>query len=214
MAFYPINLCLEGKPCLVVGGGAVAERKVQALLQAQAEVTVVAPSVSTGLAGLVQTGQVQWLASTYVPGTAAAYFLVIAATDQQQINAQVAAEAVAAGRLVNAVDDPAAGNFHVPAQLVRGDLVLTVSTGGKSPAFARQLRQELAERYGPEYGRYLEFLEDIRRRMKDSLATAAARESFWRAALGPDILKLLADGHINEAEERIKHAISGVGTQS
>lgn len=213
MSIYPINLCLEQKKCLVVGGGKIAERKVSALLQAQGVVTVIAPTATAAIAQWAEQKEVFWQSRPYQAGEAAGYFLVICATDQGDVNRQAAADALQAERLVNVVDDPMGGNFHVPAQVVRGDLVLTVSTGGKSPAFSRQLRQELADRYGPAYGEYLQRLEEVRQRMKECLDRPEERERFWRAALDEEVLTLLAEGKSKEAEEKIYYAAGGTGTQ-
>ncbi len=214
MACYPVNLRLAGRDCLVVGGGAVAERKVGALLAAAARVTVLSPLLTPRLAALAARGEIAHNPAAYRPGAIGIFFIVICATDDPAVNRQAAAEARAGGALVNVADAPELCDFTVPASVARGDLVITVSTGGHSPAFARRLRQELEERYGPEYGTYLTLLSKLRDQVKERLATAAARGEFWREALDGEILALLRAGKEREAEEKILNAVSRFGAQS
>ena len=112
------------------------------------------------------------------------------------------------------VDAPELCDFTVPAQVARGDLLITVSTGGRSPALARRLREELAGRYGPEYGACLELIARLRAELKERLASAEQRGGFWREALNAEVLALLRDGRVREAEEKIKDAVGRFGTQS
>ncbi len=214
MAYYPVNLRLAGRECLVVGGGAVAERKVESLLAANGRVTVLSPAVTPRLADLAAAGKIIHIPEAYRPGAIGNFFIVICATDNDGVNSQAAAEAKRRGALVNVADEPDAGDFTMPASVVRGDLMLTVSTGGKSPALAARLRRELEERYGPEYGQYLTLLARLRAEIKERLATAAGRGDFWREALDGEILALLKAGKVREAEEKITDAVSRFGTQS
>lgn len=213
MAYYPVNLRLAGRECLVIGGGAVAGRKTEGLLAAGARVTVLSPVVTPRLAALAAAGEIVHKPGEYRPGAIGKFFIVICATDDAAANATAAAEARRGGALVCVADDPEAGDFVVPARVARGDLLLTVSTGGKSPALAAQLRQELEERYGPEYGEYLALLARLRDEVKQNLAGAAARGDFWRAALHGEVLALLKAGRVEEAEEKIIDAVSRFGTQ-
>lgn len=206
MPFYPVNLQITGKPCVVIGGGSVAERKTAALLKAEAVVTVLSPKVTLALSRLAQIQHIHHVDRLYRQGDLAGFFLVICATNDSGINRQAAREAASRGILVNVVDEPDHGSFHVPAQITRGDLLITVSTGGKSPAFARQLRRELAERYGEEYGTYLDIVAAVRAEMKSKLATAGEREHFWRESIDEEVIRLLRQGKINEAEARIRNA--------
>lgn len=213
-AFYPVNLRLEGRECLVIGGGAVAERKVKALLAARGRVTVMSPILSSPLAALASDGSIGHIAAAYQPGAIQVFFIVICATDDAAVNRQAAEEARSKGALVNVADAPELGDFIVPAHLARGDLLITVSTGGKSPALARRFREELESRYGQEYGAYLEMLSRLREEMKERLTTAEERNDFWREALSGEILALLAAGNIQEAEEKIRNAASRFGAKS
>ena len=214
MADYPINLRVAGKKCAVVGGGAVACRKIKSLLAAGAEVTVFSPELTAELAEMVKKKQFNYIARPYQKGDLKGFFLVICATDNTTVNQAVSAEAERLGILANVVDVPELGNFSVPAQVKRGDLLLTVSTGGKSPAMAKKLRQELAKQYGEEYGEYLDMLDKIRRELKQRLATSKQRELFWRETIDENVLALLRQGRIEEAEAVICHAASSIGIES
>lgn len=213
MVLYPINLQLTDCQVLVVGGGQVAERKINTLVASQAAVTVISPELTPGLQVLVKSGTIRWCQRTFEAGDTEPFFLVFCTANRREVNQSVAREARERGKLVNVADGPEEGNFSLPAQVRRGDLLLTVSTGGQSPALVRKLRQELAERYGPEYEELLLLLGRIREEMKEHFATSRERELFWRSALTDEVLDDLRSGNLKEAEERIRHAASGIGTQ-
>lgn len=161
---YPIVLTdLAGARCVVVGSGAVAERKVAGLLEAGARPTVISPTLTATLAAWHEAGRIAHVARPYAEGDLDGVSLAFAATDDPAVNGRVAADARLLGALVNVADDPAAGSFHTVGAVRRGDLLLTVSTGGQSPAFAAYLRAELAERYGPEYAGVLAAAAGARR---------------------------------------------------
>lgn len=214
MELYPINLKLTGRRCAVVGGGAVAERKVASLIAAGANITVFSPELTPGLSGFLETGRLTWVPRAYRTGDLHNFFLVFCATDRREINRQAAEAAQAAGALVNIADAPELSDFHVPAHITHGDLLITISTGGSSPALARRLREEMAARYGPEYGQYLALIAKLRPEMKKRLATAKAREKFWRETVDQEVLDLLKEGKFSEAEERIRHAACCIRTES
>jgi precorrin-2 dehydrogenase/sirohydrochlorin ferrochelatase len=165
MKTYPIFANLVDKPCLVVGGGAVGARKVQDLRTAGARVTVVSPEVTDELAALAAAGKIRQVAEDFRPEHVTGMVLVMAATDDPEVNAQVSAAAQAAAIWVNVADAPEFCTFIVPAQVRRGDLTVAISTGGASPALARKLRQELSQHFGPEYGPYLALLKAVRARL-------------------------------------------------
>ncbi len=207
MPLYPINLNIRSQRCAVLGGGRVATRKVAALLAAEAAVTVISPQLTRTLAELVANRRIVYWDRPYRTGDLAGFWLVICATGDPAVNRAAAREVITGGGLVNVADDPAAGNFSVPAQVQRGDLLFTVSTGGKSPALARELRRELAARYGPEYARYLESVAKLRGELKTDQASPARRCRFWRRAIDDEVLILLRQGELAKAEARIKDAV-------
>lgn len=165
MKTYPIFAIIEDKPCLVVGGGAVGERKVQDLREAGARVTVLSHGLTPALKELAEAGQIRYLNEDFTPNHLQGMVLVMAATDDRQVNARVSAAAQEKGIWVNVADDPEFCTFIVPAQVKRGDLTLAISTGGASPALARKLRQELQQQFGPEYRPYLALLKGLRARL-------------------------------------------------
>jgi len=165
MKTYPMFALLTDKPCLVVGGGAVGERKVLDLLEAGARVTVVSRTLTPALAKLAAQGEIVYLAGDFAPEQVETMALVMGATDDEQVNARVSAAARSRGIWVNIADAPELCTFIVPAQVRRGELTLAISTGGASPALARKLREELEGRFGPEYGPYLTLLKKVREQL-------------------------------------------------
>lgn len=214
MAGYPIQLEIENMPCLVVGGGSVALRKVRSLTEAGARVTVISPALCDGLAELAALGRIDHIVRGCRCGDTLGYRLVICATDDGALNRRIADEAKAGGALVNVIDAPEEGNFTVPASVASGQLLLTVSTGGISPAFSRMLRRELGEMYGSVHGDFLARLGEWRDEVKTLLPTARDRGSFWRSVLTEDVMQMLRDGKIKQAEESVQDAISSIRTQS
>ncbi|HSR35993.1 MAG TPA: bifunctional precorrin-2 dehydrogenase/sirohydrochlorin ferrochelatase [Desulfurivibrionaceae bacterium] len=162
MAFFPICLDIADRHCVVIGGGRVAERKVASLLDCGAAVTVVSPELTEPLRCLADQGKVNWLARPYLAGDLAGAFLVIAATDDPDVQERVHAEAEAGNILLNVADVPKWCNFILPATTRQGDLMLSVSTAGKSPALARRLREGFDREFGPEYAVLVELLGELR----------------------------------------------------
>jgi precorrin-2 dehydrogenase/sirohydrochlorin ferrochelatase len=162
---YLVNLALEGRGAVVIGGGEVAARKVQDLLAAKAHVTVIAPHLCDGIVALADEERIVAHGRPYHTGDLAGAFVAIAATDDEALNARVAADAAAINVLVNVVDRPALCTFTVPATLRRGDLTIAIATEGRCPALAGILREELAERYGPEYAELAGLFGEVRKKM-------------------------------------------------
>ena len=200
---YPVNLVLDGRPCLVVGGGRVAARKVAGLRESGARVHVLAPSVD---AALKDRPGVTWEERAYRTGDAAGYRLVIAATDDRAVNGDVAADAERQGVWVNSADDPERCSFTLPSVVRRGALMVSVSTSGRSPAVARWLRERLDEEIGPEYEVLLDLVASERDAMK---AVGRSTEDVdWRAALDSDMLDLIRSGQLTRARERLQACLS------
>ena len=161
--FYPILVDLQGKKALVVGGGKVAQRKIESLLEYGASVHVIARELTAELEQLRSRKRIELLGGEFSEAHLEGAFLVIAATDDALLNRRVSQEAQKRGLLVNAVDQPADCNFIVPSVLSRGDLLIAVSTSGKSPAFARKVRLELDQHFGEEYGFFLNLMGNLRK---------------------------------------------------
>lgn len=162
MSLYPIFLKLEGHKVLVVGGGLIAEQKLEAVLRSATDVTVLAPVINPRIRLWAQQGRLKHVPLEYRQGLAEGYFLVIAATDSAQVNRTVYDEARQSGALSNAVDDPGYCDFYAPAVVSRGDFQIAISTGGHSPALAQSLRKQLEQEYGPEFASWTAWLGRMR----------------------------------------------------
>src|SRR3972149_7822032 len=172
---YPrVFLDRPGKPVVVIGGGEVALRKVEALLDAGAEVTLVSPALHPGLEPLVAAGKVRHIARPYQPGDVEGYALVIVGTDDRSANEPVAREGRERGVWVNAVDAPPNCDFIMPGVVARGDLIVAVSTSGGSPAMARKMREELEAFLTEAYGLMLELAREVRRGLRGQGLTVGA----------------------------------------
>ncbi len=200
---YPVNLILEGRPCLVVGGGPVAARKAQALLSCGASVHLVAPSVCEEARRL---GGLTWEERPYRAGEAARYRLVVAATDDRGVNQAVYEDGEASGVWVNAADDPRSCSFTVPSVVRQGSLTVTISTGGQSPALARWLSEHVTAELGPEYQTLAELLSEEREAVK--AAGGSTGDVDWKRAMESDMLDLLRTGQVDEARERLRTCLS------
>jgi precorrin-2 dehydrogenase/sirohydrochlorin ferrochelatase len=189
--YYPVNLDIRGRRCLVVGGGGVGTRKVAGLRQCGATVTVVSPVLSERLQGLVQEGAVEWRERVYRSGDLEGMFLVIGATDDPELNRRIHADATARNMLCNIADRPEVCNFILPAVVRRGDLILAVSTSGRSPAFAKRLRKDLESRFGPEYALFLDLMGAIREKLLKEAHAPEAHKPLFEALIERDLLGMI-----------------------
>lgn len=196
--YYPLLLNIAQAPCLVVGGGKVAERKVLSLLDCGAKVRVVSPRSSLKLREMAAGGQIELLPRHFKPSDIKGASLVIAATDNGPLNEKVASATGKKGILTNVVDNPRLGNFIVPSVVRRGDLLIAIATSGESPALARKLREEIEARYGEEYAQLLPLLSRWRRQLLEQGQRLSYRQ--WRQAISR-LLKLLRDGQKLTPEE-------------
>ena len=207
---YPLVLNLQGRRCVVVGGGAVAERKVGALLQAGANVLVVAPSVSPALRGRAADGALEVRERSFEAADLDGVLLVFAATDRPDVNRAVAEAARARGVLVNLTDDPETCDFTVPATVRRGELTLAISTGARSPAFARHLRQELEAWLSPERCLLLELVAELRRDLRTAGRTPSA-DAWQRAMSDVAVAEAIEVGDRDGARARLRACLSTSG---
>jgi siroheme synthase-like protein len=201
MAYYPIFLELKGKPCLVVGGGQVAARKVEGLMAAGARVTVVSPALDPELARLKGERRIAHVDRQYQQADVKGYAVVIAATDDPSINERVASNARRDNVPVNVVDEPALCDFIVPSVVRRGDVVLAISTGGLSPALARWLRRELESYLSEDFERLLQLLAEVRVELRDRGMNVPAKA--WQEAIDGGLRELLSAGRHDEAKARL-----------
>ena len=205
MEHYPAFLNLNGQPCLVVGGGKVAGRKVATLLQAGAHVTVVSPELDHEL-GLTLKQYPQHAthhARTFIDGDINDAYLIIAATNQRTVNSQIASLAHARKILVNVADNPQECSFIVPSVVDRSPVSIAVSTGGASPVLARQLRMKLETMVPSTCGKLAEITEAYREKVKQHFPQAAQRKQFWEKALRGPFAELVYMGNETEARKRL-----------
>jgi siroheme synthase-like protein len=201
VGYYPVFLEMKDRPCLVVGGGAVAERKVEGLLASGARVTVISPELTPALAALKQDGRLHHVARPYREGDLEGYEVAVVATDDGAANADVAREGRQRRVWVNAVDDPANCDFILPSVIRRGDVVIAASTGGTSPALARRLREELEAFLSEDYAPLARLLQEVRQELR-SRGNTIDPETWQRAINGP-LRTLLAQGRESEARTRL-----------
>ena len=201
-ALYPVSLRLENKPCLVVGGGPVAARKVAGLLSAGAHVTVVAPSV---VAEIEQSPSVTILRRPYEAGEAATYRFVIAATGLAEIDQRVARDADAAGVFVNCADDAEHCSAILPALHRDGVVSIAVSTDGASPALASWLRDQIASSVGTDLDALASLLAEARRTVRENGRSTETVD--WRAILDGPLLELIRRGDLSEAQRILAEAV-------
>lgn len=204
---YPVNLVLRGRSVLVVGGGPVATSKVEGLLDGGADqILVVAPDVTDDLQALADDGIVTIERRRYASPEAGEHRLVVTATSEPDVNHQVFLDADAAGVWVNSADDPANCTFTLPARVRRGTLLVTVATGGHSPALATWLRRRFEDEFGPEYDALVELLSAERESIK---AQGRSTEGLkWQEALDAGLLDLLRADRRTEALELLRSCLS------
>lgn len=195
---YPVNLIVQGRQCLVVGGGPVAARKAAGLVAAGADVRVVASEVCAEMEAL----SVAVARRDYEAGDLAGCWLAVTATDDPAVNARVSADASAAGIWVNSADDPANCTFTLPAIARRGPIVATFSTGGHSPALATWLRARFEAEMGPEYETLLQVLAEARTRIQASGRPTEGLD--WQKALDSGMLEAIRAGDVQLARERLQ----------
>jgi precorrin-2 dehydrogenase / sirohydrochlorin ferrochelatase len=210
MGYIPIFLDVTGRECVVVGGGEVAERKVEALLNAGAHVTVVSPRLSQSLESIAARGLVTHIARDYERGDIRGCVLVYAASDDPKLHRELVAEARALGIPINVVDVPELCTFISPAVVERGDLQIAISTGGASPAFAARLRRALEAQFGTEYALTLKVLRAARRRLHADEIDPADRMRRLKELADSALPDAIAVGDV-AAIERILASCLGAG---
>ena len=194
------------------GGGPVAEGKLSKLIESGASVTVVSPRVTTIIEDFAQTGTVQWVPRVYSNGDLEGAHLAIAATDDRQVNQQIAKEAELRGVILNVVDDPDLCGFIAPSVVERGPVTLAISTGGASPALARRLREALTDTPALDWADLAPVLSRARKEVKHRGATVDAQR--WRCSLTPALLNMTQEGREEEAFETLLSGLLGQANSS
>jgi precorrin-2 dehydrogenase / sirohydrochlorin ferrochelatase len=191
--YYPLFLDITDRRCIVVGGGDVAERKVARLLDFGASVVVVGKTLTPGLDSLKKEGRINHIAREYDKAVIDNAFLVIGATDRDDINAEISRDGKEKGILVNIVDDPDKCDFVLPSLLAQGDLLIAISTGGKSPALAKKLRKEMEPLFGTEYQTLLEVMGQLREKLVVKGRSSGENRRMFETVVHSDILTHIKD---------------------
>ncbi|GAB4344915.1 MAG: bifunctional precorrin-2 dehydrogenase/sirohydrochlorin ferrochelatase [Desulfobulbaceae bacterium] len=206
---YPVLLDISGRLCVVIGGGEVAERKVKGLLAAEATVRVVSPEITGELALLARQGMIEWRRKTYTDDDLDGAILVFAATSDREVQEMIVRRANANGQLLNVADDPASCTFQVPATHRQGDLTMTVSTGGTSPAVAAMIRRQLEEAYGAEYDFLLRLMAMVREMTaaEGEDTSQEERKKIYKKILHNDIIQWIRTGRIDRLREHLRDVL-------
>jgi precorrin-2 dehydrogenase/sirohydrochlorin ferrochelatase len=210
MKYYPVMLDIRGRRCLVVGGGKVATRKVTGLLACGARVSVVSPALSDRLLALARRGRISWRQRSYEASDLQSVFLVIGATDDEGLNRRISEDAQRLDRLCNIADRPKACNFILPSIVHRGDLIVTVSTSGSSPAFAKSERRRLEGQYGNEYDLFLKLMGAVRRKLLAEAHAPEAHKPLFEHLIAADLASLIREGD-TEAVDKVLAGVLGEG---
>lgn len=209
MPHYPVFLDLRGRPCVVLGGGHLAEEKAHGLLAVEALVTVIAPSLTPALTALAAEGRLLHRPRGYQPGDLEGAFLVISCEQTPEMAEAIWQEALQRRILINTLDDVPRCQFIAPSIVRRGDLAIAISTGGKAPVLAVRLRQWLEAQLGDEYGRFLSMAGSVRAALARRWPDFATRRELWYRLIDSDVLDLLRKGEDGAAAGRF-HDILGV----
>jgi len=210
MRYYPVFLRVAGRRCLVIGAGAVAARKVESLINADAPVTVISPELTAEISALASAGRITHHARCYQEGDLQGFFLAYAATNDVAVHTRIAREAEAAGVLLNVVDAPALSTFIVPSVVQRGDLLIATSTSGKSPALAKRIRQDLEHSFGPEYEVALRLLGRLRESFRQQCMPTEERQRIFGALVDSALIDYLRHGQ-HAAVDRLLATTVGAG---
>jgi precorrin-2 dehydrogenase/sirohydrochlorin ferrochelatase len=207
MKYYPVFLRVTGCRCLVVGGGSVAQRKVESLLQAGADVTIVSPDLTETLCSWASSGRLHLQQRDYQSSDMNGQLLAFAATDDEALQQRIAADAATAGVLLNVVDRPALCSFIVPALCERGDLLIATSTSGTSPAMAKRICRQLETVFGPEYETALLILGRLRERLAAADWPSTQRQRVFGALVDSALLDHLRAGELDAVDRLLATTI-------
>lgn len=205
MKYYPILLNIQGKKCVVVGGGNVAWRKVCSLKESGAKVTVVSPEFCHELEK--ETG-IERVKQKYDEVFLEGALVVVASTDDEEVNKKIYYDSVKRGILVNVVDRPEFCSFIVPSTIIRGDFCISISTGGSSPALARNIRECLENQFGDEYSEFTKLLSEMRGKIISEIKEESIRRDILQRIAGFDVLQIVKEKGVSEAKKKIIEIIS------
>lgn len=214
MDYFPLFIRLHNQPCLIIGAGGIAARKIELLASAGAKITVVALEFSASVHEMQAKYQLTLLQKPFEQGDVNGFKLVVSATDNAETNHTVAEAANAQGILVNVVDNPALCSFIFPAIVDRSPIIAAISSGGASPVLARLLRARFESLIPYQYGKLAQLAENFRQEVKDTIQQPAQRRIFWEGVLQGKIAELVFAGHQQQAEKDLRQAISETSAQT
>lgn len=206
--YFPIFLDIRGKPCLVVGGGEIATHKASQLLKYGPRLTIVAPTATAAILDWAGRREISYAPRAFQPADVDGKTLVVSATNDKTVDAEVSEAAMERGVLVNIADVPELCSFVYGAIVERGDLQIVVSTSGRSPAFAAHLKRDLEHQFGEEYAQYLDILGEARLHTRRTLPDLKQQQAAYRKLLSMDLLGLLREGRADEARRKALECIS------
>ena len=210
MRYYPVYLDMRGRNALVIGGGAVGSRKAETLLRAGARVTLVSPQVTETIRSLADAGRLTWHARCYQSSDVADMFLVYSATDDADLNRRIEEDAAGQQALCNFADQPDRGHFILPSIIERGDLLVSISTSGKSPAVARRLRKDMEAYFGEEYAPFLRLMGAVRERLLEREHAPADHRKVFGQLIDGGLLALVKAGD-RDGINRLLQSVLGDG---
>lgn len=210
MPYYPVFLDLDGQKVVVVGGGEVAERKIRTLLVYGCRISVISHHLTPHLKEFAVKKRINHLPYESLGESLDDAFMVMAATDDPEVNRQIASQAKEKGLLVNAVDQPGDCNFIMPSIVKRGDLQIAISTAGKSPALAKKLRKDMESIFGPEYDSFIELLGMIRKNLLSKGQASSRNKIIFQKLVDSTLLDLIRDGNRNGVRTTLR-SILGEG---
>ncbi|MBW1704738.1 MAG: bifunctional precorrin-2 dehydrogenase/sirohydrochlorin ferrochelatase [Deltaproteobacteria bacterium] len=209
MAYYPIFIKLDGKTALVVGGGRVAQRKIETLLEYGASIHIISKELTDRLKQLVEAGDIRHMGENFENKHLDGAFLVIAATDDEKLNHEISETAQKRGLLINAVDQPADCNFIVPSIVKRGDLVIAISTSGKSPALAKKLGKKMGEHFGSEYEAFLTLMGFLRKEVLKMGLSQDENRRIFKEIVDSNILEDLIHNDRDGVKSTLRQIVPG-----
>ena len=199
--YYPAFVDVAGRRCVVIGGGKIGEEKARRLLDCGAVVTIVSPCITSGTHGLVDSARLAWISREYQPGDLKDALVAVVATNDSEVNEQVASEGRARNALVNVADAPDLCTFIAPSVVRRGEVTVAFSTGGASPALARKLREQITESRALEYADLAPLLSEVRAELRR--VGAAVDPGRWQRSINEDLLRAVQAGRIEEARRTL-----------
>jgi precorrin-2 dehydrogenase/sirohydrochlorin ferrochelatase len=207
MRYYPVNLDVRNRHCLVVGGGRVGERKVKSLLECGAKVMVTTIDATDNLQAMAVEGVVKLELREYQPSDLDGKLLVVGATDDAKANQRISQDAANRGILCNIADSPQACTFVIPAIVRQGDLLIAISTSNKSPAVARRMRQTLEKEFGPEYGVLLNLMGAIRKKLLAETKSPEAHKRSFERLLDEGLVEMIREDRPQDVDDLLRRVL-------